>query len=82
MTSSHNNSTNEFDHLRGIIKNLIQDNEFVRTHEPAYFDSFEQSQHPRATAVSGFYLAHAESKILAWVKLVKTSWRIWRSVET
>ncbi|MEQ1488159.1 MAG: carbonic anhydrase [Methylotenera sp.] len=45
--------TTEFDQLRGIIKNLIQDNdEFVRTHEPAYFDPFEASQHPRATVVA------------------------------
>lgn len=44
---------NEFEQLRGIIKNLIQDNdEFVRTHEPEYFDSFEQQQHPRATVVT------------------------------
>ncbi|MGB2831615.1 MAG: carbonic anhydrase [Methylotenera sp.] len=50
---THDQTTNEFDQLRGIIKNLIQDNdEFVRTHEPAYFDPFEASQHPRATVVA------------------------------
>ena len=43
----------EFDRLRGIIRNLIDDNdEFVRTHPPDYFDPFEQSQHPRATVVT------------------------------
>jgi carbonic anhydrase len=50
---NHNPSTNEFDQLRGIIKNLIQDNDaFVRSHPPEYFDPFEQSQHPRATVVT------------------------------
>jgi carbonic anhydrase len=45
--------TTEFDQLRGIIKNLIQDNDaFVRSHSPEYFDPFEQSQHPRATVVT------------------------------
>ncbi len=43
----------EFERLRGIIRNLIEDNdEFVRTHPPEYFDPFEQSQHPRATVVT------------------------------
>lgn len=50
---THNPPTNQFEQLRGIIKNLIQDNdEFVRTHEPEYFDPFELQQHPRATAVT------------------------------
>ena len=49
----HETGTNEFEQLRGIIKNLIQDNdEFVRSHEPDYFDPFEQQQHPRATVVT------------------------------
>jgi carbonic anhydrase len=50
----HNHDTiTEFEQLRGIIKNLIQDNdEFVRSHPPEYFDPFEQSQHPRATVVT------------------------------
>lgn len=48
-----NQYTNEFEQLRGIIKNLIQDNdEFVRSHSPEYFDPFEQQQHPRATVVT------------------------------
>lgn len=47
------NPKNEFEQLRGIIKNLIQDNEeFVRSHPPDYFDPFEQAQHPRATVVT------------------------------
>ncbi len=50
---NHNSSATEFDQLRGIIKNLIQDNDdFVRAHPPEYFDPFEQSQHPRATVVT------------------------------
>lgn len=49
----HNQAESDFDQLRGIIKNLIQDNdEFVRSHPPEYFDPFEQSQHPRATVVT------------------------------
>lgn len=53
MNEHSHSHINEFDQLRGIIKNLIQDNdEFVRTHEPEYFDPFEQSQHPRATVVT------------------------------
>ena len=50
---THTHDTNEFDQLRGIIKNLIQDNdEFVRSHPPEYFDPFEQQQRPRATVVT------------------------------
>ena len=51
MHTHHTN--NQFDQLSGIIKNLIDDNdEFVRSHPPEYFDPFEQSQHPRATVVT------------------------------
>lgn len=43
----------EFERLRGIVRNLIEDNdEFVRTHAPEYFDPFESVQHPRATVVA------------------------------
>ena len=53
MTSHHHDPNNEFDQLRGIIKNLIQDNdEFVRMHTPQYFYPFEQLQHLRATVVT------------------------------
>lgn len=39
--------------LRGIVKNLVNDNsEFVRSHKPAYFKSFMNGQHPRATVVT------------------------------
>ena len=39
--------------LQGIVKNLVNDNsEFVRTHKPAYFKSFMDGQHPRATVVT------------------------------
>ncbi len=49
----HENTTSDFDQLRGIIKNLIQDNdEFVNSHPPEYFDPFELQQHPRATVVT------------------------------
>jgi carbonic anhydrase len=52
-THHHEQANNEFEQLRGIIKNLIQDNdEFVRTHESEYFASFKQQQHPRATVVT------------------------------
>ena len=52
-TNHHENPTNEFEQLRGIIKNLIQDNdEFVNSHPPEFFDPFEQQQHPRATVVT------------------------------
>jgi len=54
MSTHHYEQANsEFEQLRGIIKNLIEDNdEFVRTHEPEYFDPFEKKQHPRATVVT------------------------------
>jgi carbonic anhydrase len=53
MSQFHRTDDCEFEQLRGIIRNLIQDNdEFVRTHSPEYFDPFEQSQHPRATVVT------------------------------
>lgn len=49
----HHQHPNEFEQLRGIIRNLIDDNdEFVRSHPPEYFDPFEQAQHPRATVVT------------------------------
>lgn len=39
--------------LQGIVKNLVNDNSaFVRTHKPAYFKSFMDDQHPRATVVT------------------------------
>lgn len=39
--------------LQGIVKNLVNDNsEFVRSHKPAYFKSFMEGQHPRATVVT------------------------------
>lgn len=39
--------------LQGIVKNLVNDNsQFVRSHKPAYFKSFLESQHPRATVVT------------------------------
>ena len=51
MTSTK--STNKFEQLRGIIQNLINDNdEFVRSHSADYFAPFEESQHPRATVVT------------------------------
>ena len=50
---NHEQPTTEFDQLRGIVKNLIADNdEFVRAHKPEYFDPFEQRQHLRATVVT------------------------------
>ena len=43
----------DFEQLRGIIRNLIDDNdEFVRTHDAAYFAPFAEAQHPRATVVT------------------------------
>ena len=39
--------------LQGIVKNLVNDNsQFVRSHKPAYFKSFMEGQHPRATVVT------------------------------
>lgn len=39
--------------LQGIVKNLVSDNsQFVRSHKPAYFKSFMEGQHPRATVVT------------------------------
>ncbi len=39
--------------LQGIVKNLVNDNsQFVRSHKPAYFKPFMESQHPRATVVT------------------------------
>ncbi len=51
---AHNHSeTSQFEQLRGIIKNLITDNDaFVTSHQPEYFAPFEQQQHPRATVVT------------------------------
>lgn len=43
----------QFEQLKGIIQNLLDDNDaFVRSHPPEYFDPFEQLQHPRATVVT------------------------------
>jgi carbonic anhydrase len=53
MSQFHRPDDSEFEQLRGIIRNLVQDNDaFVRTHSPEYFDPFEQAQHPRATVVT------------------------------
>ena len=39
--------------LQSIVKNLVNDNsQFVRSHKPAYFKPFMESQHPRATVVT------------------------------
>ena len=44
---------NETQALQGIVKNLVNDNsQFVRSHKPAYFKPFMESQHPRATVVT------------------------------
>ncbi|MBI5330239.1 MAG: carbonic anhydrase [Betaproteobacteria bacterium] len=38
---------------KDIVRSLVQDNKtFVRTHKPAYFSHFLDSQHPRATVVT------------------------------
>lgn len=43
----------ETEALQGIVKTLIQDNSrFVHSHKPAYFKSFMEGQHPRATVVT------------------------------
>jgi len=43
----------ETEALSGIIRNLVHDNaQFVRSHKPAYFKPFMDSQHPRATVVT------------------------------
>jgi len=39
--------------LKGIIKNLMQDNaSFVKSHKPGYFKKITEGQHPRATVVT------------------------------
>lgn len=43
----------ETEQLKGIVQNLLQDNdEFVRSHKPDYFQPFAEGQHPRATVVT------------------------------
>ncbi len=39
--------------LRGIVKNLMDDNTaFVKSHKPDYYKPFAEQQHPRATVVT------------------------------
>jgi carbonic anhydrase len=46
-------SGSEAEQLNGIIHNLLQDNdEFVKSHTPDYFQPFTEGQHPRATVVT------------------------------
>ena len=43
----------ETEQLSGIVRNLLQDNdEFVKSHTPDYFQPFTEGQHPRATVVT------------------------------
>ena len=44
---------NETEQLRGIVKNLMDDNSaFVKSHKPDYYKPFSEKQHPRATVVT------------------------------
>lgn len=51
ITSALANS--ETEQLSGIVQNLLQDNEeFVKSHPPAFFKDLAEGQHPRATVVT------------------------------
>ena len=46
-------ANDEAEQLKGIVHNLLQDNnEFVTSHNADYFKSFTDGQHPRATVVT------------------------------
>lgn len=54
VASSHDHEHHdEMAQVKGIVKNLLQDNEaFVKGHQAEYFKEFTEGQHPRATVVT------------------------------
>jgi len=53
LAGEHAGHSDEKAQLKGIVKNLLQDNDrFVKSHKPADFKRFADSQHPRATVVT------------------------------
>lgn len=51
--ASEEPTIDEISQLRGIVKNLMDDNTaFVKSHKPDYYKPFVDAQHPRATIVT------------------------------
>ncbi len=51
--ASEESSGNEAEQLRGIVKNLLDDNTaFAKSHKSDYYKPFSAKQHPRATVVT------------------------------